>query len=160
MAVMRIKARGGGVAWALIDNADLDRLGKFNWLVDRDGYAYRMETADEYRGRKRRKVKLHRELLGLQHGDERQGDHINGVRLDNRRENLRVVEPGRNQRNVHRGFEGSSRHRGVSWTAWRGAWRASVYMEGKNHHLGYFDDEEEAARVAAAFRYEHFEGVS
>jgi hypothetical protein len=46
-----------------------------------------------------RTVYLHRELLGLKHGEnrkERQADHINRFRLDNRRANLRIVSAKEN----------------------------------------------------------------
>ena len=43
---------------------------------------------------------------------------------------------------------------GVSWHKQSGRWRASIREDGKQHNLGYFDDEQEAARAfdAAARR--------
>lgn len=47
-------------------------------------------------------VYLHREILGLQRGEslkERQADHINRYKLDNRRANLRIVSAEENSAN-------------------------------------------------------------
>lgn len=45
-----------------------------------------------------------------------------------------------------------SRFTGVVWSVKnrnpaRGAWKARIMVNGKMHHLGYFKDEEEAARA-------------
>ena len=36
---------------------------------------------------------------------------------------------------------------GVSWKKQRRKWRARIHRYGKKQHLGYFNDEQEAARV-------------
>jgi hypothetical protein len=36
---------------------------------------------------------------------------------------------------------------GVSWDKQQGRWKAGIKHDGTNHHLGYFDDEQEAARA-------------
>ena len=41
----------------------------------------------------------------------------------------------------------SSKHRGVSWRKDISQWEARIKVAGKNEHLGYFDDEAEAARA-------------
>jgi len=41
----------------------------------------------------------------------------------------------------------ASRHRGVTWVAPLGKWRARVYIGGERVSLGTFEDEEEAARA-------------
>ena len=42
---------------------------------------------------------------------------------------------------------GTSRHRGVHWHERDGKWQAQLMVDGKVKHLGYFEDEEEAARA-------------
>jgi len=74
-------------------------------------------------------------------------DHINGDKLDNRRENLRVVTPGRNQVNRHRlNRNNTSGTRGVQRTnqSQRNPWRAQITVDHKNIHLGLFATEQEA----------------
>lgn len=93
-------------------------------------------------------VLLHRWLLGLERGDGLIGDHINGNRLDCRRENLRAVTPGESSANVA-GRAGSG-FRGVY--PCRGRWQARCKKNGKIHNLGTFDTPEEAASVSQAFR--------
>jgi hypothetical protein len=41
----------------------------------------------------------------------------------------------------------SSKYRGVSWNKSGNKWRAGIKYDGKKHSLGYFEDEEEAAKA-------------
>ena len=45
-----------------------------------------------------------------------------------------------------------SQHTGVSWRQQRGQWEAYCHYDGKKHHLGFFDDEREAAAAYRAAR--------
>jgi hypothetical protein len=45
------------------------------------------------------------------------------------------------------GFRKSSQYRGVSWIKSKNTWKAQLYYDGKQHTLGYFENEEEAARA-------------
>jgi hypothetical protein len=142
------------VAYALVDAEDYDWLMQWRWSLDNDGYAKRQTSRSTGQ---RRTVRMHRQVLGLEHGDPRQGDHINGVRLDNRRCNLRIAPRAEKDNLQNQGSQAGSvsRYRGVSWGGRQRKWKAQVTLNYKTHHLGYFDDEAEAAAVAAAFRREH-----
>lgn len=94
---------------------------------------------------------LHRYLLGLIKGDGHVGDHINGDRLDNRLENLRVVDMAGNAQNTS--GRGQSRYLGVHRN--ESGWIASGAVNGVRFHLGSFRTEEEAAQVAHAWRVEN-----
>lgn len=140
-----VRRDGTIAAEAIVDDADYAALVGWTWRLSA-GRAARREGALT--------ILMHRELLGLEHGDGREGDHINRLPLDNRRENLRVVTHAQQQQNLP-SMGGTSRYRGVSWFAETSKWRAAVVFQGRQHHLGLFVDEVEAARVAEAFRREH-----
>jgi hypothetical protein len=97
---------------------------------------------------------LHRWLLGLERGDKRMADHINGNRLDNRRSNLRVVTPSESSSNV-RG-RASSGFRGVYPN--HGRWAAASKLNGRKIHLGTYDTPEEAAAVSHHWRVDNLLG--
>jgi hypothetical protein len=46
----------------------------------------------------------------------------------------------------------SSQHRGVTWFASRNKWRATIEIDGKQRHLGYFVSEDEAGIAAELAR--------
>lgn len=75
-------------------------------------------------------------------------DHIDGDGLNNLRENLRIVSVSDNSRNSykHRAGQlfGADRRPG-------GRWRAHTRIDGKLVHLGTFDTQEEASKVARDF---------
>lgn len=64
-------------------------------------------------------------------------DHKNGVRNDNRIDNLRDVDGATNSQNM-RSIEGAWWHSRV------GKWTAGLTVRNKKHHVGYFDSKEEA----------------
>lgn len=72
-------------------------------------------------------------------------DHINGNTLDNRLENLRVVNHTINMRNSRKRKKSTSKFKGVSWSTKYSKWRARLYFNKKTIELGYYSDEEVAA---------------
>lgn len=96
-------------------------------------------------------ILLHRWILNLKPGDRMIGDHRNGDRLNNRRSNLRVVNPSGSSQNV--AGRGKSKFRGVH-PAKSGRWTARVKYRGKNYMLGTFATEEAAAQAADTKRRE------
>ena len=43
----------------------------------------------------------------------------------------------------------------MCWDKRRGKWRVTHKVANRQHHIGHFDTEEEAARAAEAWRAEH-----
>lgn len=82
-------------------------------------------------------------------------DHVNGVRHDNRGDNLRVVTDSQNQQNKRLGKNNSSGHKGISWDKSRDKWCAAIYVESKCKHLGRFLclNDAVAAYAQAAAKY-------
>jgi hypothetical protein len=73
-------------------------------------------------------------------------DHINGNGLDCRRENLRVATGSQNSANRPGWRYGSSQYKGVTFNKQRNKWQAKITFDSKTKHLGYFDDEIDAAK--------------
>jgi hypothetical protein len=140
-----LRARDGSVrANAIIDAADAARVNQWRWFLTANRYAARKAWVD---GRYKM-VYLHRELLGLIHGDELETDHANRDTLDNRRANLRLATRSQNCQNVGSRGDATSTHRGVSWDKSRGKWLAQLEVNGRKVPLGRFIDEGEAAAAA------------
>lgn len=90
---------------------------------------------------------------------KQQTDHINGIRDDNRIENLRDVSVNANQQNVRYGkSDNTSGYLGVSKRKDVKAkpWRAQILINGRMTHLGYFETPELAhAAYIKAKRIHH-----
>lgn len=91
---------------------------------------------------------VHRIAFAIAHGRWPTAliDHINGDPSDNRLSNLREATSRENSRNRAR-----SADHGATFYRRYGKWRASVSVDGRQKHLGYFatKDEALAARVLA-----------
>lgn len=140
-------------AFTFVDFEDYLWASQLRWYLkkgkcDRMGYAARGVEIDG----KCQTEFLHRRVLGLERGDKREGDHRNRNSLDNRRENLRIVDHAGNGQNKSGHRETSSQFRGVSWRKDRQQWVASGWANGTAKHLGFYKTEQEAADVAARFR--------
>lgn len=98
-----------------------------------------------------KKVLLHRYLMGMheeEYSIKKVVDHINGDKLDDRVQNLRVCEHKDNMKNIRKG----NKVIGVSQLK-NGKWAARIMHNYKGMHLGYFDTEQEAviARLTKEF---------
>lgn len=99
-------------------------------------------------------LRMHHELVGMPpRGFE--VDHLNRKRLDNRRQNLRILTKAANRQNRTVNRTSRSGRRGVTWNEQKGKWRAVSKRNGRNIYLGHFDDPVEAERVVVAWRMKH-----
>ncbi|WP_373418496.1 HNH endonuclease [Roseinatronobacter sp. S2] len=74
-------------------------------------------------------------------------DHENGVRSDNRWDNLRAATHQQNQFNRAPNKRSTSGRKGVSLCRRSGLWQAQISVNGRNRHLGRFKCPEKAERV-------------
>lgn len=72
-------------------------------------------------------------------------DHIDGNRLNNHIENLRLATSLENQYNKARQSNGTSQYKGVWYDAVKGFWKASIRFQDKRLYIGQFKTELEAA---------------
>lgn len=82
-------------------------------------------------------------------------DHINGVRDDNRIENLRSVSLAENLKNQKRYSRNTSGVCGVYWHKRDNKWDAQIRVGGKLMHLGLFTDFDEAVAARKKAEVEH-----
>lgn len=132
--------RGRGKC-AVIDYGDVARVlsVSMRWHLTSKGYAAccKWNPSDK----RPFSVKMHRLVLGSLSGVS-QVDHANRDKLDNRNINLRdstsqgnnANRTGFSKRNT---FKGAHKH--------RNRWQATIRVNGKQHHLGTFDNEVDAA---------------
>ena len=69
-------------------------------------------------------------------------DHIDNDRSNNHISNLQIVS---HRHNLSKDRKGSSSFNGVGWYKPRSKWQAKIRFPDKQKHLGYYEDEEDAA---------------
>lgn len=123
--------------------------GRRSLRVARNGYAY-WHTEIKCQ---REKHYLHRWIMRAPRGMD--VDHVNGDRLNNRKENLQICTRGQNMMKSKKRKGTKSQFRGVSWCSSKNRWQVQVSINGKAKYIGRFKSEFDAARVwdKAALHY-------
>ena len=121
---------------ALVSDEDYTKLSAHSWHFDGRYASGYMDG---------RKVRMHRVIANTP--NSMQTDHINGDKLDNRRDNLVVCTRSENIHNKPASRINTSGYRGVCWDKERGRWMAYVSFRGKRKTLGRFTDIMEAAKA-------------
>lgn len=135
-----LKRRDGTItAYALVSDCDYVYLRQWIWRLH-NGYAFRS------RGQGRNGAfPMHREIAERAGMDTSETiDHINRVKLDNRRSNLRPATRLQQMWNRSKNRNNMSGTTGVSWHKRAKKWMAEISIRGKGHHLGSFDNLENA----------------
>lgn len=130
--------------FAKVDPEDFDRLNKFSWYAmsgTHSFYAYRSVTI---LGRKKA-IAMHNQIMQPPPG--RVVDHDNHEGLDNRKANLHIATISQNNCNRRRMSNCRSKYRGVDYDKGLNKWRARIRFNNVRILLGYFDNEEDAARA-------------
>ena len=114
------------VAKALIDTEDVERCKNIKWSYnDITGYAY-------YKNKKN--IPLHMFILEHYNKENNVVDHINRNKLDNRKNNLRIVNRSENRKN--------SNIKGAYYR--KGKWEVTIGRYGQYFYVGSFNTYEEA----------------
>lgn len=127
---------------AIVDDEDLAIVSKIKWQAQIKGDHVIAKAHRAGASVNAPKILMHRLILGAKSGE--MVDHINGNSLDNRRSNLRLATHKTNgqnrskQRNNTTGFKGVNKYR-------NGKFRASIVVNRKSIHLGYFSSAMEAS---------------
>lgn len=124
------------VGETLVDEDIYFELMKHTWNLSIQGYVKGL-TND------RKSIRLHRFVMN--YTGNKIVDHINGDKLDNRKENLRIVDSKQNMQNKSKQSNCKSMYIGVN--AQGKKWVATVYLNNKNKYIGTYTTEEEAARA-------------
>jgi hypothetical protein len=99
----------------------------------------------------------HRVAWAIHWGEEPKEliDHINGVRSDNRIDNLRCVGVVENMRNMPLRRDNKSGCTGINWSAADNKWIAGIRVNRRTIYLGIFSslDDAVAVRKAAEMKY-------
>jgi|HubBroStandDraft_5_1064220.scaffolds.fasta_scaffold34063_6 hypothetical protein len=124
------------IAHTVVDAEDVVWLGEYNWYM-RGGYAVMTIGSKMY--------SMARMIMGLRRGSERQIDHQNGIRLDNRKSNLRICTHTQNARNAKKieyrnNKKTTSKYRGVSWDSTNKRWLVTIRHGGCNINIGSFSE--------------------
>jgi len=141
---------------AIVDADDYEWLTQWKWFAwwspsGRCFYAVRSITEP-----RKGTIRMNRQILGLESGDKRQGDHANHNTLDNRRANLRIATAPENGQNRRTQKNSKSGHKGVSYRPCKRKWRATIKVDGKHVHLGYRETMEECIELYLTASMKHF----
>ena len=138
--------------------------GVFTWLVkpcrkyhvgmtagtiNKRGYVLIVINYIQYRAHRLAWMYIHGQM------PDSQIDHINQNRSDNRLCNLREATSAENNKNRPRLKANKSGVTGVYWNKTAHKWHAQIRVEGKNTHLGLFDDIGDAASARRAAERRH-----
>lgn len=130
--------------YALVDDEDYAAIQK-RWHLDSGGYVTRLTSRNDLNKNGRRKVVfLHRVIMNARNGE--MVDHINHNKLDNRKENLRIVNKSQNAINSKVRTDNKSGHRGVYFEKRSGKWVSEIRVGGKKYWLGRYANKLAASR--------------
>jgi hypothetical protein len=121
----------------IIDDDDFEKINSYKWYL---GGGYAIAKTKEMG--KHKTIRMHRVINNTPRGWDT--DHINGNKLDNRKQNLRTASRSQNSQNSKIYKNSSSGKKGVSYDKNRNKWVARICKNGMNIFLGRFDTKDDA----------------
>lgn len=140
--------------FALIDKEDYELVSKFTWReCKRINNSYAITT--KVINKKETTISLHRLIMNVTQTNIHI-DHINHIGLDCRKINLRIATVSQNAQNKRKTKFTSSKYKGAAYSNYHKKWLSSIKINGKSKHLGFYDNEIEAALHYDKAAKEHF----
>lgn len=141
----------------MVDDDMFEEISKYSWQAHKCNHTVYAERTYFENGEKKC-TSMHRQILEL--GDSKlKGDHIDHNGLNNQRSNLRVATFRQNNMNRTSLNGSASKYLGVHLHINRKTgytrWTAQIRIGGKQTCLGYFKDEEYAAKKYDEFAKIH-----
>lgn len=130
--------------FAIVDDEDYEWLNQWKWYAQKHHRTWYAKRAILKNG-KLKTIYMHRQIVNAQKGQET--DHKDGNGLHNQRSNLRFCTGSQNQMNKKMQKNCSSEFKGVYLGNRLKRWRARIFLNKKQFHLGYFDKEKDAAKA-------------
>lgn len=130
---------------AIVDAADYERLSLHKWCAMKQRHTWYAVRSILLPSGRQTTVYMHREIMGLP--SKVKVDHKDGDGLNNWRDNLRSATDQQNCFNAVARKNKSSQYKGVSLFKKVNKWEAYITLDGKQRRLGFFSNEEDAARA-------------
>lgn len=147
MKVLQIhRYKGKSDLLALVDDADFKVVSIYKWHENKQGYLSANIN--------NRCVYIHRFIMNSPKGLVI--DHINGNRLDNRRENLRACTVRENVINSRLSKNNTSGFTGISYRKDRKMYRSYIFVNRRQIFLGYHTDLESALKTRKTAEKSYF----
>lgn len=133
----------------IVDDDVYEWASKLKWCFNNN---YAVRSSNRIHG-KQFQIYLHKEIMNAPKGI--QVDHINGDKLDNRKENLRLCTIQENSRNYSLPRHNTSGYKGISWLKRINKWQAQISINNKIVYIGVYFNKEDAAKAynEAAIKY-------
>lgn len=136
---------------ALVSDEDADLAGYKWWANIKKKNSPTVYVARNPIGMNGKMVQMHRVIMACVMGCDLLKsefvDHINNIRTDNRRENLRIANNAQNMSNRGPQRNNTSGFKGVTWATDCRKWVAQIANNGKHFYLGLHLTAEEAAKT-------------
>ncbi len=125
----------------LIDKEDIEKIKLYNWSINNKKCGCYVET---YNIKTSQKMYLHRFITNAP--ENKVVDHINRITLDNRKENLRIVDKSINAINSKLSIKNTSGHKNITWNKQVNKWQVGIKRNYKYKFYGLFKNINDAVK--------------